>query len=230
MFKKCPRCKEKCFAHEKACHECGLIFDRLNYTSNKTAKKLILKGNRKDTIRTSDWPYDAKKSTALLLCGFLGFTGAHNFYLGRFFKGAVSLFGLILSVIMVVLNDQIYGTTTWNVLWLLVVIPGCCVLIFWISDFLTILFERYKIPVAIDENLMNLKNKVLGEELEKIKSDGNKINKKTNKKNKNIINKNEKNDENIEKTIKKTKKINKKDAKKEIIISESTQSEMKNGE
>ena len=104
-FKKCPRCKEKCLAHAKTCHECGLIFERLNYTSNKTAKKLILKGKYKDTIKTADWPYDAKKSTALLLCGFLGFTGAHNFYLGRFLKGAIALFGIILSVIMVSLND-----------------------------------------------------------------------------------------------------------------------------
>lgn len=163
-FKKCPRCKEKCLVHEKACHECGLIFERLNYTSNKSAKKLILKGKFKDTIKTADWPYDAKKSTAMWLSGLLGFTGAHNFYLGRFIKGSISLFGFVLSLVMVILNDQLYGTTTWSYLNWIVLIPGACVLLFWIIDFVAIFFERYKIPVAIDENLLKVKNNILNED------------------------------------------------------------------
>lgn len=179
MYRKCPRCGEKCFSHEKSCHECGLIFERLNYTSNKTAKKLILKGNRRDTIRTNDWPYDAKKTTALLLCGFLGFTGAHNFYLGRFFKGAVSLFGLILSLVMVILTDTLYGTNVWTYLYLLVIIPGSCVLIFWVSDFFAIFFERYKIPVAIDENLLKLKETIIENKEKKLKKKDKKIKNKT---------------------------------------------------
>lgn len=163
-FRKCPRCKEKCFVHEKACHECGLIFDRLNYTSNKTAKKLLLKGKYKDTIKTNTWPYDAKKSTALWLCALLGYTGAHNFYLGRFVKGGVSLFGFVMSILMVVLTDYIYGTAVWNYLYLLVVIPGACVLMFWFSDLLSIIFEKYKIPVAIDENLLKIKENIIENE------------------------------------------------------------------
>lgn len=191
MYKKCPRCKERCFQHEKSCHECGLIFERLNYTSNKSAKKLILKGNYKDTIKTSDWPADAKKTTATLLCLFLGYTGAHNFYLGRFIKAGISLFGFVLAVVMVVLTDYIYGTTTWNILWLISIIPGTCVLLFWFSDLISIIFERYKIPVAIDENLYKLKNSVLNTENNKKieknnslnideKNKNNKINKKFN--------------------------------------------------
>ena len=195
MYKKCPRCKERCFQHEKSCHECGLIFERLNYTSNKSAKKLILKGNYKDTIKTSDWPADAKKTTATLLCLFLGYTGAHNFYLGRFIKAGISLFGFVLAVVMVILTDYIYGTTTWNILWLISIIPGTCVLLFWFSDLISIIFERYKIPVAIDENLYKLKNSVLNTENNKKiennnslnideKNKNNKINKKFNIKNK----------------------------------------------
>lgn len=189
MYKKCPRCKERCFQHEKSCHECGLIFERLNYTSNKSAKKLILKGNYKDTIKTSDWPADAKKTTATLLCLFLGYTGAHNFYLGRFIKAGISLFGFVLAVVMVILTDYIYGTTTWNILWLISIIPGTCVLLFWFSDLISIIFEKYKIPVAIDENLYKLKNSVLNTENNKkieknnslnIDEKNNKINKKFN--------------------------------------------------
>lgn len=164
IFKKCPRCKEKCISSAKKCPECGLVFERLNYTSNKSAKKLILKGNFKDTIKTSDWPLDVKKSTALLLCGFLGFTGAHNFYVGRFFKAFVSFFGFALSLIMVILTDQIYGTLIWNYLYLAAIIPGTCVLLFWVSDFFSIVFEKYKIPVAIDENLVKLKGQIISDD------------------------------------------------------------------
>lgn len=196
-FKKCPRCKEKCLAHAKTCHECGLIFERLNYTSNKTAKKLILKGKYKDTIKTADWPYDAKKSTALLLCGFLGFTGAHNFYLGRFVKGATALFGIILSIIMVSLNDLIFGTQIWHYLNMIVLIPGACSLVFWITDFLIIFLEKYKIPVAIDETLLQVKKNVVESDIQPV--DGLKFN----KNNKNIKNYRKNNNKNNNKYNKK---------------------------
>ncbi len=160
-YKKCPRCNEKCFINEKACHECGLIFERLNYTSNKTAKKLILRGNFKDTIKTKNWPYDVSKIKALILCGFLGLTGAHNFYLGRFLKAGLMLFGLLFSVVMVLLTEYIYGTGTWYILLSIVIIPGCASLIFWFTDFIAILFERYKIPVAINEDLYKIKEHIL---------------------------------------------------------------------
>ncbi len=37
---------------------------------------------------------DKKKSTALLLCVFLGLFGAHYFYVGRFGRGIVCIFTL----------------------------------------------------------------------------------------------------------------------------------------
>lgn len=161
-FRRCPRCKEKCFVHEKSCHECGLIFERLNYVSNKSAKKNLLRFNKKDVIMTADWPYDAKKLTALLLSGFLGFSGAHNFYLGRFFKGLFVLVGLLLSLTGVLLTEFGYfDTTVFNVIRYLAIIPGSSVLIFWVSDFFSIFLERYKIPVSIDESLYEIKDNVI---------------------------------------------------------------------
>jgi TM2 domain-containing membrane protein YozV len=161
-FKKCPRCKTKCFINEKKCHECGLIFERLNYTSNKTAKKNILHGRKDETIMVTEWPFDAKKSTSLWLCGFLGFTGAHNFYLGRFWKASIMLLGLVLAITTVLLSDfGLYGTTLYNTIRYIAIIPGASVLIFWILDFINIFFEKYKIPVSIDENLYNLKPEVI---------------------------------------------------------------------
>ena len=54
---------------------------------------------------------DKKKLTALLLCVFLGFLGAHYFYVGRFGRGFVALFtcnffgiGLIVDIIRILLG------------------------------------------------------------------------------------------------------------------------------
>lgn len=164
-FKKCPRCNTKCLVNSKKCHYCELIFDRLNYTSNKTAKKNILKRRRNEVVMVTDWPLDAKKSTALLLCGFLGFSGAHNFYLGRFLKASFVLIGLILATVLVFLSESgLYGTTLYEVVHLIAIVPGSSVLILWFSDFIGIFLERYKIPVSIDENLYKLKDEVVAEQ------------------------------------------------------------------
>ena len=96
-LKKCPRCKEKVLAHQKTCPFCGLIFDRLNDVSNKAAHKEVLKLRKRNYIMMSDWPADVSKKKALLLCGFLGLFGAHNIYLGRFYKAFFVLFGVICS-------------------------------------------------------------------------------------------------------------------------------------
>lgn len=169
-FRKCPRCHEKCFAHEPKCHECGLVFDRLNYVSNKTARKKLIKCDRKDIIMTNDWPYDAKKSTALLLCGFLGFTGAHNFYVGRFFKAFLSLIGFLLTAVLLTLSEcGLYGTLAYDYVRYITILPGASVLIFWIWDFLSIFFEKYKIPVTIDDNLMQLRETIVEDETKNTK-------------------------------------------------------------
>jgi TM2 domain-containing membrane protein YozV len=161
-FKKCPRCKVKCLVSEKKCHECGLVFERLNYTSNKSAKRNLLKGKRDEVIMVSDWPYDAKKSTSLLLCGFVGFTGAHNFYLGRFWKASIMLLGLLLAITTVLLSEYgLYGSPVYNIIRYIAILPGASVLIFWILDFISIFLERYKVPVSIDEKLYNIKEEVL---------------------------------------------------------------------
>lgn len=161
-FKKCPRCKTKSFVNVSKCPDCGLIFERLNYVSNKSAKKNLLKGKRNEVIMVTDWPADAKKSTALLLCGFLGFTGAHNFYLGKFFKASFVLLGLILATVLVFLSDYgFYGSTIYSVIRYIAILPGSSVLILWFSDFISIFLERYKIPVSIDKNLYNIKEQII---------------------------------------------------------------------
>lgn len=187
--KKCPRCNEKYLVSQKKCQFCGLVFDRLNYVSNKSARKEVIMFHKRNYIKTADWPEDASKKTALLLCAFLGFTGAHNFYLGRFYKGLTVLFGLIASIVLLLLP---YKSLAYQIIWYISLLPAGSVLILWVLDFIRIFLERYKIPVSIDERLYSLKKDIVV-------------------KNSEII---EKNAEKSEKTTKNSEKSNKKTKKR----------------
>ena len=157
-IRKCPRCGEKNLANQKKCAFCGLVFERLNYCSNKSARKEVIKLRKRNYIMTKEWPADASKKVALLLCGFLGLFGAHNFYLGRFYKGMTVLFGLICSIVLLFLP---YKSLAYDIIWYISLLPAACVLIFWAMDFIKIFLERYKIPVSIDEKLYALKDQTI---------------------------------------------------------------------
>lgn len=187
--KKCPRCNEKYLVGQKKCQFCGLVFDRLNYVSNKSARKEVIKCHRRNYIMTADWPADASKKVALFLCAFLGFTGAHNFYLGRFYKGLTVLFGFVCSIVLLLLP---YKSLAYNIIWYISLLPAASVLILWVMDFIRIFLERYKIPVSIDEKLYSLKNEIVVDEkqnneekVENIDKNSKKINKKSKKDKKN---------------------------------------------
>ena len=157
-IRKCPRCGEKNLSSQKKCAFCGLVFERLKYCSNKSARKEVIKFRKRNYIMTKEWPDDASKKVALLLCGFLGLFGAHNFYLGRFYKGITVLFGFICSVILLFLP---YKSLAYNIIWYISLLPAACVLIFWAMDFIKIFLERYKIPISIDKKLYDLKNQTV---------------------------------------------------------------------
>ena len=165
--KKCPRCHEKYLISQKKCQFCGLIFDRLNYVSNKSARKEVIKCHRRNYIMTDEWPADTSKKTALLLCAFLGFTGAHNFYLGRFYKGLTVLFGLICSIVLLLIP---YKSLAYEIIWYVSLLPAASVLILWVLDFIRIFLERYKIPVSIDEKLYSLKNEIIVDEKNQVEN------------------------------------------------------------
>ena len=164
-IRKCPRCGEKNLASQKKCAFCGLIFERLNYCSNKSARKEVIKLRKRNYIMTKEWPADASKKVAMLLCGFLGIFGAHNFYLGRFYKGLTVLFGFICSVVLLLIP---YKSLAYNIIWYISLIPAACVLFFWVLDFIKIFLERYKIPVSIDERLYALKDQTMSTDTAKV--------------------------------------------------------------
>ena len=157
-IKKCPRCHEKLLVNQKKCPFCGLVFERLNYVSNKSARKEVIKFHKKNYLMVKEWPSDVSKKTALLLCAFLGMFGAHNFYLGRFYKGLTMLVGMLCATALVFVD---YASVWHNIIFYIGFIPMACVLVFWVLDFFKIFLERYKIPVSIDSKLYEIKKNII---------------------------------------------------------------------
>lgn len=147
-YKKCPRCKNKVHDYEKKCNECGLIFSRLDNAKNMYAKKELLHFNRKNVVFVNKLPSDVSKQKLILLCGFLGLFGAHNFYVGRYIKAIYMLIVGVASCVLASLNVVPQGYDTFMSFFF--VFPGLLAY-FWISDFVLIALNKYKIPVALEK-------------------------------------------------------------------------------
>jgi len=146
-LKKCPRCGIKNDYSMHRCSECGLIFSRVSNGSNKLAKQLLLAGKKNEVVFAPAFPKDVSKKKFLLLSGFLGFFGAHNFYVGRYVKAVYQLvFGLI-SVVLTAIGGSIPFLD--RLMSFVSVFIGVSALM-WMFDFVDGCFNRYKIPVAVD--------------------------------------------------------------------------------
>lgn len=145
--KRCARCGTKNNYDDYRCSECGLVFSRVEHGSNILAKEYIHAKKYDYIVYAPMFPKDVSKKKFLFLSGFLGFFGAHNFYVGRFKKALFQLiFGLI-SVIMVACTSIIpYYDEIMSFLFLPIGISG----FMWLFDFVDGLFNKYKIPVAVD--------------------------------------------------------------------------------
>ena len=191
LIMKCPRCGEENFKTQKKCSDCGLIFDRLNYVSNRAGKIAVVRREKENILRVTKWPKDAKKSKALLLCGFLGLVGAHNFYLGRYVKGFFSLIVTLVACVCIMLENVIDYASFYESFFFL---PTGIMFLMWWVDFILIASNKYKIPVALDyeypEENKKEKNKNKKENINKVKN-----NSKNSLEKENNLEKNQKNSE-----------------------------------
>lgn len=144
--KVCPRCSEKCDITDTKCPDCGLIFARLEFGSNKLAKKNILAKNKDHVVYTTTLPKDLKRRNLLLLCGFLGIFGAHNLYCGRYLKGIYMFFCGILTLACVTFTNYWFTDT----LLYASSIPCGIMAFMWLFDFINLCLGKFKVPVSID--------------------------------------------------------------------------------
>ena len=83
-YKKCPRCGNRCLSAQDRCDECGLIFSRMKYASNKAAKEKIRHFDKDFVIYTNDLPSDVNWLKLLLLTFLTGLVGGHYYYVGKY--------------------------------------------------------------------------------------------------------------------------------------------------
>ena len=141
-YKRCPRCNNKCLLAQAKCEECGLVFERLQYISNKAAKKKILKFDTDYVLYTTKYPADLKWWKVLLICTFLGIFGGHYYYVGKYWKGAVMTAFSVLWIFCGIFNDVMFPYLE-NGLYLPIGFAG----LLWIISLCFVMSRRFKVPV-----------------------------------------------------------------------------------
>ena len=142
--KKCPRCHQKCLLNQKTCTGCGLIFSRLEQATNYQAKKQFFKKD-KSVVMVKKLPKDVKKWKLILYCFFLGLFGAHNFYVGRYYRAT---YMLVIGVASFILASGEYSQFYETFMSYFFIFPALLA-VFWMFDFFNIVFNTFKVPVAL---------------------------------------------------------------------------------
>ena len=144
--KKCPRCGNKCLMAQKECEECGLVFSRLQYTSNKAAKKKLRKFDTDFIIYTNQYPNDLTWWKVLLMTFFTGIFGGHYYYTGKYIKGGLMSASFVYLIFAVVFNAEWSQKSETYLLYLPIGIAG----IAWMVSLVYVAFKKYKVPVIVE--------------------------------------------------------------------------------
>ncbi|MBP3431828.1 MAG: hypothetical protein J6K39_03130 [Clostridia bacterium] len=123
-----------------------MLFSRLEFASNKAAKKKIRKFDKDFVIYTEQLPKDVSWIKLLLLTCFLGLTGAEHYYVGKYFKGALMTLGTIFLVFCTVFNAQLVQYMETMYLYFPIGVTGFA----WIVSIVYVASKKYKVPVIVD--------------------------------------------------------------------------------
>ncbi len=164
-IKVCPRCGNKCLKSQERCNECDLVFSRLEFASNKTAKRQLIRGNRDFVIYTKELPSDVKRWKLILYVLLLGLVGGHYFYVGKYGKGILMCFGLIYWISATILNPILANYMEANYLYIPISIYGVA----WIVSLIFVLSKKFKVPILIDERKMQGENLAKKEDFDRTK-------------------------------------------------------------
>lgn len=175
-FKRCPRCDKKNPIFQDRCENCGLIFSRLTKATNAAAKKNIRKKEYNKVIMDSVLPRDVNKWKLFFVALFFGFFGVHYAKVGRykmFTYGIMSAAALYIAVLL---------PTSWFdhqylffLMWALV-LPASVYAILNIVSIFSIVVNKFKVPISIDEELIadSLDQNLVEDILKIAKQDNNK--------------------------------------------------------
>lgn len=174
-YKRCPRCDSKNAIYQDRCDECGLVFDRLKFVTNSAAKKAIKNKEYNKVINYNVLPRDVNKWKLFFLALFFGWVGAHFAKVGKYKSFIYMLVAFILFMLPATtivpfswFDEEYLFLIAWGC-----VMPASIATIIWLGTTFQILFGKFKVPVAIDEELVkeDLDDKTVKEILTSIKKD-----------------------------------------------------------
>ncbi len=148
--KRCPRCNTKVDKSMAICPYCQLNYQKFDMATNEEAKRAYAEKDNDRVLYRKGCPKDVKKWKLLLLAIFLGYMGAHYYYVGRRGHGIFYTIFFIIGIINAVLThyQYTYASDFGQIFYLLVLVWGV-VVILWIIDIASIIFNRFKIPVSL---------------------------------------------------------------------------------
>lgn len=151
---RCPKCYGKVDKITKVCQnkKCGFNLNELNEATNFKAKEKMRSGDGDLVIYTTKLPKDISKKNLLLLSGFLGLFGAHYFYIGKMLRGLINLVvSMVGTVFAIFYALNLTGDKVFKYFDYFSGILFALILVLTISDFINICFNRFKVPVYIEE-------------------------------------------------------------------------------
>lgn len=147
MFKRCPRCDNKCISSAEKCPDCGLIFSRLQYATNGAAKEKMRRGDREYILYVTELPKDLSYVKLLLFSLFLGLFGVHYYYTGKYVKGFLMSALFAYTIVLVMFNQYLVAH---EFLMEILAIPVAILVLAWIVSVVYVLSRKFKVPVAIE--------------------------------------------------------------------------------
>lgn len=200
-YKRCPRCDSKNALYQDRCDECGLVFARLEKVTNSSAKQAIKNKEYNKVINYNVLPRDLNKWKLFFLALFFGWIGAHFFKVGKY-KSFIYMFAAF--ILFMLLATTIIPFSWFDEQYLFLVAWGCVMpasiaTIIWLGTTFQILVGKFKVPVAIDEELVkedldsNTVNEILSsvkanrKEQNKLKKQEEKLNRKIKRKKVSVV-------------------------------------------
>ncbi len=178
-YKNCPRCNKRNLINQEKCVNCGLIFERLKKVTNRAGKEAIKNKEFNKVIYTNDLPADVNKWKIFILNLFLGAFGAHFAYVGRykfFYYNLISSLILIVFVALIsveIIPENFIYTSIGETISFFITLPTAINLIICFNSLVQILFNKFKVPVSIDEEYVvdDLNREVAYDILKNVKED-----------------------------------------------------------
>lgn len=160
---RCPNCGARIKLKYGICPKCQTKVTDIKEASFSLVKKMRKEYQPERVVYTTIFPKDLSYMKTLLLCIFLGWTGAHAYYVQRYFKASMQTLLTVLFLFFVIPCAYFvkFGTagfltplTIFMIRTNFIIIPCICgaiAFIMWITDIIRLLTKHFEVPVVMPE-------------------------------------------------------------------------------